>query len=175
MTLPLSPAARIFQTLWRLLTIIVVAAFTMMLVVMAIQVISRYALGIAVPWTDEVSRYLFLTEIFLGSVLALRYQEHIRITVVTDLLPPSLQQAAAVIADLISILVLLMIMGGAFNMMGRTAGVFASTFDMSFAWLYLMQLLAAALMVAMLVESLIARLLGKPSRTLLTDRASRSE
>lgn len=175
MTPPLTPAARIFRTLWRLLTLVVVTAFALMLVVMAIQVISRYALGIAVPWTDEASRYLFLTEIFLGSVLALRYQEHIRITIVTDRLPPSLQRTVAIIADLISILVLLMIIGGAFNMIGRTAGVFASTFKMSFAWLYLMQLLAAALMVAMLAESLIARLLGKPSRTLLTDRASRSE
>ncbi|MFD2435870.1 TRAP transporter small permease [Modicisalibacter luteus] len=73
---------------WSLLTTVVVTAFCLMLVVMAIQVISRYTLGLAVPWTDEVSRYLFLAEIFLGSVLALRYQEHIRVTIVTDRLLP---------------------------------------------------------------------------------------
>lgn len=94
--------------------------------------------------------------------LALRYQEHIRITVVTDLLPASAQRWAAVAADAISILVLLMIMGGAFNMMERTAGIFASTFDMSFSYLYLMQLVAAGLMALLLVEDLIVRLRGKP-------------
>lgn len=81
--------SRALGAFWWLLTTVVVGAFGMMLLVMAIQVIARYALGVAVPWTDEVSRYLFLAEIFLGSVLALRYQEHIRITVVTDLLPAS--------------------------------------------------------------------------------------
>lgn len=145
---------------WRLLTLVVVTAFGLMLTVMAIQVISRYSLGIAVPWTDEVSRYLFLSEIFLGSVLALRYQEHIRITVVTDLLSPSLRRIAALLADLICIAVLVMMMGGAFNMMERTAGVFASTFDMSFSYLYLMQLIAAGLMILLLVEDIINRLRG---------------
>ena len=126
------------------------------------MVSNHSALGVAVPWTDEVSRYLFLAEIFLGSVLALRYQEHIRITVVTDLLPAGAQRWAAVAADAISILVLLMIMGGAFNMMERTAGIFASTFDMSFSYLYLMQLVAAGLMALLLVEDLVVRLCGKP-------------
>lgn len=145
---------------WRLLTLVVVTAFGLMLTVMAIQVISRYSLGIAVPWTDEVSRYLFLSEIFLGAVLALRYQEHIRITVVTDLLSPSLRRIAALLADLICIAVLIMMMGGSFNMMERTAGVFASTFDMSFSYLYLMQLIAAGLMILLLVEDIISRLRG---------------
>ncbi|MAY73097.1 MAG: C4-dicarboxylate ABC transporter permease [Halomonas sp.] len=154
--------SRALGAFWWLLTTVVVGAFGMMLLVMAIQVIARYALGVAVPWTDEVSRYLFLAEIFLGSVLALRYQEHIRITVVTDLLPASAQRWAAVAADAISILVLLMIMGGAFNMMERTAGIFASTFDMSFSYLYLMQLVAAGLMALLLVEDLVVRLCGKP-------------
>lgn len=147
---------------WSLLTTVVVTAFCLMLVVMAIQVISRYTLGLAVPWTDEVSRYLFLAEIFLGSVLALRYQEHIRVTVVTDLLPARVAHLVAALADLIGIVVLLMIMGGAWNMMERTAGVFASTFRMSFSYVYLMQFIAALLMVILLADQCQRHLRGKP-------------
>ena len=134
-----------------------------MLVVMSIQVISRYTLGLAVPWTDEVSRYLFLAEIFLGSVLALRYHEHIRITIVTR--PTARQDGAscrgprrpdrhrgAAHAS----------WGGAWNMMGRTAGVFASTFPMSFSYLYLMQFIAALLMLILLVGQCQRHLRGKP-------------
>nr|WP_275445728.1 MULTISPECIES: TRAP transporter small permease [unclassified Halomonas] len=143
------------------MTTIVVAAFCLMLTVMAIQVISRYTLGLAVPWTDEVSRYLFLAEIFLGSVLALRYQEHIRVTIVTDLLPPKAARLVAALADLIGIAVLLMLMGGAWNMMERTAGVFASTFRMSFSYVYLMQFIAALLMVILLVDQCQRHLRGK--------------
>ncbi|EPC00613.1 hypothetical protein L861_06645 [Litchfieldella anticariensis FP35 = DSM 16096] len=150
---------------WKLLTGIVMTAFALMLIIMAIQVISRYALGIAVPWTDEASRYLFLAEIFLGSVLALRYQEHIRITVVTDTLSPSLRNIAASIADVICILVLLMLVAGAWNMMDRTAGVMASTFRMSFSYIYLIQLISALLMITLLLGDLYQRIAGAQYNT----------
>ncbi|PXX96764.1 C4-dicarboxylate ABC transporter permease [Halomonas sp. LBP4] len=133
-------------------------AFALMLAIMAIQVISRYALGIAVSWTDEASRYLFLAEIFLGSVLALRYQEHIRITIVTDIMSPSLRNIAASVADVICVLVLLMLVVGAWNMMDRTAGIMASTFQMSFSYIYLIQLISALLMIGLLLDDLYQRI-----------------
>ncbi len=149
---------RALDLFWRLLTAVVMTAFALMLIIMAIQVISRYALGIAVSWTDEASRYLFLAEIFLGSVLALRYQEHIRITIVTDILRPSLRNIAASAADVICVLVLLMLVVGAWNMMDRTAGIMASTFQMSFSYIYLIQLISALLMIGLLLDDLYRRI-----------------
>ncbi|QOR39043.1 TRAP transporter small permease [Billgrantia diversa] len=146
---------------WRLLTAIVMSAFALMLIIMAIQVISRYALGIAVSWTDEASRYLFLAEIFLGSVLALRYQEHIRITLVTDMLGTRLRQIAASLADIICIVVLAMLAVGGWNMMERTAGVLASTFRMSFSYIYLIQMISALMMIGLLIGDLYRRLFVK--------------
>lgn len=154
-------AANLF---WKALTAIVMTAFAVMLITMAIQVISRYALGIAVPWTDEVSRYLFLAEIFLGSILALRYGEHIRISVVTDLLPPAARNVAASIADIVCIVVLLLLVIGAWNMMGRTSGILASTFRMSFSYIYFLQCFAALCMIVLLLGNLYRRLTGsRPS------------
>ncbi len=152
---------RALDLFWRLLTGVVMTAFALMLVIMAIQVISRYVLGIAVSWTDEASRYLFLAEIFLGSVLALRYQEHIRITIVTDLLSPSLRNIAASVADVICVLVLLMLVVGAWNMMDRTAGIMASTFRMSFSYIYLIQLISALLMIGLLLGDLYRRIVSR--------------
>lgn len=162
---------RAIELFWRLLTAIVMTAFALMLTIMAIQVISRYALGIAVSWTDEASRYLFLAEIYLGSVLALRYQEHIRITLVTDLMGPRLRHIVASLADIICILVLLMLVIGGWNMMDRTAGVLASTFRMSFSYIYLIQLISALMMIGLLVGDLYRRLLTKLPST----RLDRSE
>jgi TRAP-type transport system small permease protein len=161
---------RAIDLFWRLLTTIVMTAFALMLTIMAIQVISRYALGLAVSWTDEASRYLFLAEIFLGSVLALRYQEHIRITLVTDLLSPRLRHIAASLADIICILVLLMLVVGAWNMMDRTAGILASTFRLSFSYIYLIQLVSALMMIGLLIGDLYRRLFVTLP-TLHTDRS----
>lgn len=156
---------RAVDLFWQLLTGVVMTAFALMLIIMAVQVISRYVLGIAVSWTDEASRYLFLAEIFLGSVLALRYQEHIRITIVTDIMSPSLRNIAASVADVICVLVLLMLVVGAWNMMGRTAGVLASTFRMSFSYIYLIQLISALLMIGLLLGDLYRRIAGGPPTT----------
>lgn len=156
---------RALDLFWKLLTGVVMTAFALMLVIMAIQVISRYVLGIAVSWTDEASRYLFLGEIFLGSVLALHYQEHIRITIVTDILSPSLRNIAASVADVICLLVLLMLVVGAWNMMARTAGVMASTFQMSFSYIYLIQMISALLMIGLLLGDLYRRVAGVPTIT----------
>lgn len=146
--------------LWKLLTAVVMTAFALMLIIMAIQVISRYALGVAVPWTDEASRYLFLAEIFLGSVLALHYQEHIRITVVTDLLPPPLRHVVTSLADIVCMLVLLMLIVGAWNMMERTAGVMASTFNISFSYIYLIQMISALFMMGIFLSDLYLRIVA---------------
>jgi TRAP-type C4-dicarboxylate transport system permease small subunit len=125
---------------WNLLTVIVVTCFSLMLVVMLIQIASRYVFGIGVPWTDEVSRYLYISEIFLGTALAQRRKEHIRISVVTDLLPKTGKKVAACIADIITLLVSAMLVYGAIHMMKVTKGVYASTFNMSFSYLYLIQI-----------------------------------
>lgn len=151
---------RAIDLFWGLLTGVVMTAFALMLVIMAVQVISRYLLGIAVSWTDEASRYLFLAEIFLGSVLALRYQEHVRITIVTDVLSPSLRNIAASLADIICVVVLLMLVVGAWNMMDRTAGIMASTFRMSFSYIYLIQMISALLMIGLLLGDLYRRIVG---------------
>jgi len=125
---------------WNLLTIIVVACFSLMLVVMLIQVTSRYVFGIGVPWTDEVSRYFYIAEIFLGTALAQRHKEHIRINVVTHLLPATGKKIVALIADIITLMVSAMLVYGAIHMMKVTKGVYASTFNMSISYLYLIQI-----------------------------------
>lgn len=162
---------RALDLFWKLLTGVVMTAFALMLIIMAVQVISRYALGIAVSWTDEASRYLFLAEIFLGSVLALRYQEHIRITIVTDILSPFVRNIIASVADVICVLVLLMLVAGAWNMMDRTAGIMASTFQMSFSYIYLIQMISALLMIALLLGELYQRLMGTPQPTIEDGRS----
>lgn len=152
---PLSTATALF---WRLLTTIVVCCFSLMLVIMMIQVIARYALEVAVPWTDEASRYFFLAAIFLGAVLAQRQREHISITILTDILPDKVRRVLAAISDAVCITVAAMLVFGAFSMMERTAGIYASTFDLSFSWIYSIQLVGLALMMLLSCRDLFLKL-----------------
>lgn len=152
-----TPLARAAERFWQLLTAIVVTCFSLMLAIMMIQVIARHALSVAVPWTDEASRYFFLAAIFLGAVLAQRRREHIAITILTDVLPAKARAMLAAVSDAICIGVAGMLLYGALAMMERTAGVYASTFELSFSWLYAIQFAGLLAMMLLSCRDLFAK------------------
>lgn len=156
-----NPLNRWLDVFWNSLTVVVSTCFVLMLVVMGVQVFARYSLGVAVPWTDETSRYFFLTQIFLGAVLAHRHGAHIRVNVLIDALPKHWRRWTGAVADLISIVVLILLMFGAIQMMERTTGIYASTFRLSFSYLYLIQAISMALMIMLCARDLYLKVRGR--------------
>lgn len=146
---------------WNSLSLVVSTCFVLMLVVMGVQIFARYSLGVAVPWTDEAARYFFLAQIFLGAVLAHRHAEHIRVTVLLDILPKHWQRWLGAIADAVSIVVLILLMLGAIKVMGRTTDIYASTFRLSFSYLYLIQATSMMLMIMLCARDLYLKVRGR--------------
>lgn len=62
-------------------------------------VVSRQ-LGDPVGWSDEAAQYLLVWTGFVGWMIGARGREHIRITVLPDLLPAAARRAAEVLAQL---------------------------------------------------------------------------
>ena len=79
--------------LWRLVEIAIFIGVAGMLAMVTIQVTSRL-LGHSVPWTEEVTRYLFIWTTFLGLAAGFRSAEHTRITLLVLCLPARLRAAA---------------------------------------------------------------------------------
>ncbi len=153
---------------WTAVETVMILAFITMLGVMFVQVTSRYALGIGVPWTDETSRFLYIAQIFLGVPVAQRYGAHIRITIMIDPLPPRLRRVVDAIGDIVILVITLALVVGAYRMMQRTSGVLASTLPVSMAMIYGVQglgILLYALLVARDAFGKLRDIFGKgPSR-----------
>lgn len=62
------------------------AWFATMILCMVWQVVSRFILHMSVPWTDELSRYLWITLCFLGAGAAISHNEHVEINIIASLL-----------------------------------------------------------------------------------------
>jgi len=60
-------------------------------VVIFVQVICRYVLQVALPWTEEFARYAFLWLIFLANALAERQKEHFRVSYFVEQAPRRLR------------------------------------------------------------------------------------
>ena len=55
--------------------------------VILLQVFMRYVISAPLNWSDEFARYTLVWITFFGSTLAMRDNEHLEVTVLTDILP----------------------------------------------------------------------------------------
>ena len=58
-----------------------------MVVVVFLQVLSRYLLDASLIWSEEVARLLFICLIFVGTAVLARGRNHLTVTAFVDLLP----------------------------------------------------------------------------------------
>lgn len=73
----------LFKFLRKTLYGISVAAMVVMLVIIFMQVITRYIFGFSFEWSEELARFLFVWVVFLGSALIMGEDGHLAV----ELLP----------------------------------------------------------------------------------------
>ena len=62
--------------------------YSFIVLVIAIEVIRRFVLMYSSVWGEEVARFAFIYLVWIGAAVAVRDRAHIRIDVITHLLPP---------------------------------------------------------------------------------------
>src|SRR5687768_12575279 len=67
-----------------------------MLVVMTLQVFTRYVLNDPFDWTEEALRYLYVFVVFFGASAAISDRSHVSISFLVEMLPRNAQIAVAV-------------------------------------------------------------------------------
>jgi len=76
--------------------------FIIVLMVFA-QVISRYFIGASLTWSEELCRYLYVWECWLGVSLTQRYDRHIKLLFLVERLSPGRKKISEVIASVFSV------------------------------------------------------------------------
>lgn len=67
------------------------------------QAFLRYGFNTSISWSDEVSRYMIIWIIFIGSSIAVREKAHAAVDAITAFLPGLFQRIFSVIVNLIAI------------------------------------------------------------------------
>lgn len=70
-------------------------------VVIFVQVIARYILKVALPWTEEFARYAFIWLVFLANALAEREKEHFRVSYFIEQAPRRVRYALWVFDEIL--------------------------------------------------------------------------
>lgn len=66
-----------------------------------IQVIMRYVFNASLSWSEELTRYIFIWQIWLGASIGLRDKKHIRVEVIQSVLKPNMALLMDILANLI--------------------------------------------------------------------------
>ncbi|MDP9465903.1 MAG: TRAP transporter small permease [Actinomycetota bacterium] len=78
-------------------------------VIAIVAVVLRYAFNILIFWSEEAVIYLVLLSVFVGAVVTLRHDEHVKVDLVPNLLQGRAQLAWQVMASLLTVVYLLCI------------------------------------------------------------------
>ncbi|AGB42404.1 TRAP-type C4-dicarboxylate transport system, small permease component [Halobacteroides halobius DSM 5150] len=96
-----------FKKIYNLYKYFVIFITITIMIVVNLNVFSRYVLNNSLGWASEASRFLFIWLTFLGAVLAYEKDEHIGLDLVIDLIPSEkVKTIVRLIADLGVLLVI---------------------------------------------------------------------
>ena len=70
---------------------VLAASFVVTIALIFVQVVCRYVLRNSLSWSEELARYIFVWQIWLGAAYAAKIDKHINITVVRERLPQKTQ------------------------------------------------------------------------------------
>lgn len=81
-----STLEKVSHVLTKIMKVLMVALFVWMTFALTVQVVARYIFSKGFVWTDESARYCMIWLIFIGATEIIFNGDHIKVTVVEDLL-----------------------------------------------------------------------------------------
>ncbi len=128
-----------------LLAVMVLAIFA--------QVVARYLFEHALPWPEELGRFLFAWIVFLGIVSVVRADEMLSLDLVYRWLPEKIGRALSLLVSLACLGLLLVILKGGYELMVRQSSQISTAMEVPMWIVYLVIPLGTLLMaVAMLLK-----------------------
>jgi len=139
----------------RISEIAALAAFIVVMLSTLLQVVARY-LHIALDWTEELARVLFLGAIMIGIAVALRRREHIVVDFAFGRLSPRSQAVASVMFDVAILALLLVWLRGALLLLQLNLGTTFVTLPwLPVSWLYAVETFSIVLMILFVTADLL--------------------
>jgi tripartite ATP-independent transporter DctM subunit len=118
-------------------------------VILFTGVVSRYVFEEPIVWCDELASILFLWLAMLGSVVALRRDEHMRMTAVVGMVRPAVRAFLDVFAVVAALAFLLLFIGPAYDFASEEIPISTPALDISNAWRAAALPIGGALMILM--------------------------
>ncbi|MDR1318215.1 MAG: TRAP transporter small permease [Treponema sp.] len=139
----------------KLLNAIVGVLLALMTALIFAQVLGRFIFRNGLFWAEELARFSMVTMVFLGAALACKYKDHIKITILEEMLKGQILKIYRIIIALISIAFLSIVAYYGFSVLGVVSGQLSANMQISMNIVYMMIPIGAAIMILYLLIEII--------------------
>ena len=80
---------------------LLVLSLAVSVALVALQIVFRYFINASIPWSEELTRYIFIWQIWLGPSFAQRDGKHLKVEVLYSLMNPAGKKFLSVLSNLI--------------------------------------------------------------------------
>ena len=138
-----------------------IAILGLMVILVFGNVVLRYGFNYGIIFSEEVSRFLFVWMVFLGSVLMLHDNGHLGVHTVTKMLPLAGKKACKLISDLIVLVCCGMLSVGAWKIIGINMNNIAPVSEIPLGVVYMSCMFCSVGMGVLLIGSIYRLLSGQ--------------
>ncbi len=110
------------------------------------NVVCRYLLHFSIPWSEEISRFLQIWIVFIGTALVYRENGHMGLDILVKKLPKQVARFVAVIVDVLVIFLTILIFLGGLQLTVSMHGWTAPASGLSYSWKFCIVIFSMALM-----------------------------
>jgi len=150
-----------FRLLSRLVESLIIVIATFIVAIVTAEVTLRYLFSHSLIFTEELSRYLMVWIVFLGSALAIRDGSHIRIQFLVNRLGSRMQQIVKLAAYALIVTFLVFITIEGLKILPRQLQQMCITIDVSLFYFYLAIPVGSILMIVFLLPAVGRTLAGR--------------
>jgi TRAP-type C4-dicarboxylate transport system permease small subunit len=98
----------------------------------------RYFFGMTFVWAEELITMLFISTTYFGAVLSMKYDEHIKISLLSEKFPPLVHKAAEILNYLLIFLLQIAIFYTSLQWIGRVGNVLTNGLRVPIRFFYYM-------------------------------------
>jgi TRAP-type C4-dicarboxylate transport system permease small subunit len=138
---------------WKYLTYFATVIFGLTITTIFFQVLFRYFIKVSVPWTEELSRYLYIWSIFIGSAVASKEKLHMDLEFI-EFKKPFIALTAVILRHASILFFSVVVLIGALEMVQNNFGVLASTIPISYSYVYLSLLIGFILILYLEIKDI---------------------
>ena len=118
------------------------------------NVVTRYVIHYAIPWSEEISRFLQVWIVFIGAALVYKEDAHMGLDILVNVLPKQVRRVLAIVVDFGILYVSWLMFQGGMTLTKSQLTWHAPASGISYSWLYVVIVISQALMLIFCVTKI---------------------